>query len=89
MGKYLPHHHNVEPVSDRTTNIISVIILVLLVWLICWMFVDAIVRTVETEEEQRIYRADTVRPKAFRMSSPTPEQMEHYHDLLRVMEVMR
>jgi len=87
--KYLPHHREFEQLSDRTTNIIAVIMLVLLVWLACWFFVDAIVRTVETEEEQRIYRADTERPKAFRKASPTPEQMDAYHDLMRIQEVRR
>lgn len=27
------------------------------------------------------------RPAAFRLASPTPEQMEHYHALLKVMKV--
>jgi hypothetical protein len=49
--------------------------------------VDSVVKTVETEEEQRIYKVDTERPKAYRKASPTPEQMDKYHDLLRIMEV--
>lgn len=63
--------------------------LVIVIGVICTSCVDAIVKTVETEEEQRIFRVDTDRPKAFRMSSPTPEQMEAYHGLMRVMEVRR
>jgi hypothetical protein len=51
--------------------------------------VDAIVKTVETEEEQRIFRPDTKRPKAYRMSSPTPEQMDKYHELMVIQEVRR
>lgn len=73
--------------DDKFTTIISLIILVILIGLICHSCVDAIVKTVETEEEQRIFRADTERPKAFRKASPTPEQMDKYHDLMRVMEV--
>lgn len=73
--------------ESKTSIILSLVILVTLIGLICHSCVDAIVKTVETEEEQRIFRADTERPKAFRKASPTPEQMDKYHDIMRVMEV--
>lgn len=73
--------------ESKTSIILSLVILVILIGLICHSCVDTIVKTVETEEEQRIFRADTERPKAFRKASPTPEQMDKYHDLMRVMEV--
>lgn len=82
--------HEMDEIRDDKVNVtISIIILIILMGLICHSCVDAIVRTVETEEEQRIFRADTERPKAFRKASPTPEQMEHYHGLLQIMEVQR
>lgn len=61
--------------------------LVIIIGVICTSCVDAIVKTVETEEDQRIYRAD--HPKAYRMQSPTPEQMEAYHHLMQIQEVRR
>lgn len=73
--------------ESKTSIILSLVILVTLIGLICHSCVDAIVKTVETEEDQRIFRADTERPKAFRKASPTPEQMDKYHDIMRVMEV--
>lgn len=42
--------------------------------------------TAKDKKEEKIY---VVRHKAYRMSSPTPEQMEAYHSLMTVMEVMR
>jgi hypothetical protein len=86
---YLPHHREFELMNDKTTNILAALILVLMVWLLCWMFIDAIVKTVESEEEQRIYRADTVRPKAFRMASPTADQMDATEALLQIQPLVR
>ena len=77
-----------ELIKDSKINIcISVVILIILIGLLCHSCVDAIVKTVETEEEQRIFRVEKETPKAYRMTSPTPEQMDKYHDLLTVMEV--
>lgn len=73
--------------ESKTSIILSLVILVTLIGLICHSCVDAIVKTVETEEEQRIFRVEKETPKAYRMTSPTPEQMDKYHDLLTVMEV--
>ena len=73
--------------DDKVSICISLIILIILIGYISHSCVDAIVKTVESEEEQRIFRADTERPKAFRKASPTPEQMDKYHDIMRVMEV--
>lgn len=79
--------------TDRQANIISTFcalgVLVALIGFISTSCVDAIVRTVESEEEQRIYKVDYARPAAYRKASPTPEQMEAYHGLLTVMEVNR
>ena len=79
--------------TDRQVNIISTFcvlaVLVALIGFISTSCVDAIVRTVETQEEQLIFKVDYSRPAAYRMASPTPEQMEHYHGLLTVMEVNR
>lgn len=83
--------HKIE--TDRQVNIISAFcslaVLVVIIGFITTSCVDAIVKTVENEEEQRIYKADYARPAAFRKASPTPEQMEAYHGLLTVMEVNR
>ena len=79
--------------DDKVSVCISLIILIILIGYISHSCVDAIVKTVESEDEQRIFRAKTYvpdgaeAPKAFRMASPTPEQMEHYHDLMKIMEV--
>lgn len=79
--------------TDRQVNIISSFcalgVLVTLIGFISTSCVDAIVKTVENEEEQRIYKVDYARPAAYRKASPTPDQMEKYHDLLTVMEVNR
>lgn len=61
--------------------------LVMTIGVITTSCIDAIVKTVETEEEQRIYKVD--HPKAYRMQSPTPDQMEAYHHLMQVQEVRR
>lgn len=68
-------------------NLLCLITLVLTIGVICHSCVDAIVQTVETEEEQRIFRADYSRPAAYRLASPTSDQMESLHGLMRVMEV--
>ena len=77
--------------TDRQVNIISSFcalgVLVALIGFISTSCVDAIVKTVENEEEQRIYKVEYALPAAYRKASPTPEQMEKYHDLMRIMEV--
>jgi hypothetical protein len=85
---YLPHHREFELMNDTTTNVLAAIILVLLVWLACWMFVDAIIVTVETEEEQRVFVAES-RAKAFRMASPTADQMDAAEALLVLQPMVR
>jgi len=81
------HNEMNEPMLDKKNSIFAAVIIVMLMGLLAHSCVDAIVRTVESEEEQRIYKVDYDKPAAYRMSSPTPEQMDKYHDLLRVMEV--
>jgi uncharacterized membrane protein len=70
-------------------TVAAIVLLIVVVMFGCHSCVEAIVKTVETEEEQRIFRPDTERPKAFRMSSPTPEQMDKYHELMVIQEVRR
>lgn len=80
---------NTEKQVNLLATFSALVVLVLLIGIVCTQCVDAIVKTVENEEEQRIYKADYARPAAFRKASPTPEQMEAYHGLLTVMEVNR
>jgi hypothetical protein len=91
MAKYLPHHHQFEPIEDKTTLLLVAVLLVLLIGLVCLSCFEGMVKTSKASEE---YSGTPVtatydRPAAYRLNSPTPEQMEHYHDLLRVMEVRR
>jgi hypothetical protein len=66
-------------------------VLILLIGLICISCVDAVVKTVENEEQEarrRVFVEQSYqRPAAFRKASPTQEEMEHLHGMLRVMEV--
>lgn len=62
---------------------------ILLVWLLCQTCVDGIVKTVENDEEQqRKWVAQGYkRPLAYRLQSPTEDQMDSLHGLMRVLEV--
>lgn len=73
--------------SNPIATCAALLALVVTIWVICTCFVNAIVKTVETEEEQRIFKAD--HPKAYRMQSPKPDQMEAYHHLMQIQEVRR
>ncbi len=82
---------NIEPIEERSNMIIAAIVLVALIGLLCHSCVEAVVKTADNQEKYygKPVTATYDRPAAFRLSSPAPEQMEAYHGLLRVLEVLR
>ena len=79
--------------EDKVSMCISLIILVILIGLICHSCVEAIVETVENDEQEarrKIFVEQTYqRPAAYRQASPTQAEMDHLHHILLVMEVNR
>lgn len=96
---YLPHHREIEEIDDckRQSNAIAtafyLLALIVTIGAMCWLFVDGIVKTVENEEQEarrRIYASDTYqRPAAYRLQSPTDDQMDHLHHIQQIAEVAR
>lgn len=100
---YLPHHresNELEALRKRDERLatimstsLSILALIVLIWLICWMATDAVVKTVENEEQEarkRVYASETYRkPAAYRLHSPTQEEMDQVEHLLVVQGVKR
>ena len=88
---YLPHHHQFEPVGDKTSLFMAAVMLVLLIGLVCWSCVDGLVKTAEIQE--RFYSQPVTatydRPAAYRLQTPTADQMDHVEALLTVQQVAR
>lgn len=77
-------------ILDRTSAILSLLLLVGMIGLLCHACVDAVVKTAENEEEYKrpIYVEQSYeRPAAYRVATPTMRQMDHLHGLLSVMAV--
>ena len=93
---YLPHHREIKE-CNRQSNAIAtafyLFCLISVIGMMCWSCVDGIVKTVENEEQEsrrRIYASETyVRPAAWRLASPTSEQMDHLHHVRQVAEVAK
>lgn len=96
---YLPHHREIEEIEDckRESNAIAtafyLLALIVTIGAMCWSCVDGVVRTVENEETEsrrRIYASETYhRPAAYRLQSPTDDQMDHLHHIQKVAEVAK
>ena len=93
---YLPHHRELqrlqdEKIIDRTSAVLSLVVLVGLIGLVCYSCVDAVVTSAEIQE--RFYSAPVAatfeRPSAFRLASPTPDQMDHLHHVQQIAQVRR
>lgn len=68
----------------------SVVTLAAVIWAMAASCVAGVVKTVEIEEEQvRVWTATLSRPAAYRLASPTPEQMDHLHGIQKIQEVRR
>lgn len=94
-NKYLPHHRFEESeksLLDGMSATLAVVMLVVLIGLVCHSCVDAVVKTVEAEEEisrKKVWTVEQtyIRPAAYRLAAPDQDQMDHLHALLMVMEV--
>ena len=82
-----------EELESRYAFLVSCIVLMALIGLIMHACVDAAVRTVENDEQEarkRIFASETYqRPAAYRLASPTYEQMEARHHVIKLQEVRR
>ena len=79
--------------SDRFSNLVatsvSLIALVVLIWLVVLMATDAMVKTVAIQEQYYGKPVTYDRPAAFRLATPTPEQMDHLHHVQQIAQVRR
>lgn len=78
--------------EECSDNLLSVIVLIIVIGMMVHSCVDGIVRTVELDEAKRkksepVYTVQYSQPAAFRLSTPTPEQMDHLHALMTVSAV--
>jgi hypothetical protein len=91
MQNYNEDINELKKMDRWFTTAISVVVLILVIGLMCASCVDAVVRTAESDEQEarrRVFVEQSYqRPAAFRKASPTQEEMEHLHGMLRVMEV--
>ena len=80
-----------DRLDRRFSLAISLVVLVLLIGLICISCVDAVVATAEIEDEKsKTWLAETYqRPLAYRLASPTVEQMERTEALLTLQPLVR
>jgi len=82
-----------EDLESRYSLLVTGTLFLALMGVVMHSCVDAIVQTAEMDEQEarkRIFVEQTYqRPAAFRKASPTSDQMDNYHGLLRVMEVNR
>jgi hypothetical protein len=98
---YLPHHRDLQFLDDlrkrdeRLVNALavaaSVFALAVLIWLVCVMAVDAVVKTAEMEEEKaKTWLAETYqRPLAYRLASPAAAEMDSLHALRDLQPLVR
>lgn len=80
--------------EECSDNLLSVIVLIIVIGMMVHSCVDGVVRTVELDEAKKkkvepAYTVEYSRPKAFRLSTPTQEQMDHLHDLLIIDQVRK
>ena len=81
-----------ELILDKVSLLLSGFMLMLLIAVVCHSCVEAVVKTVENEEEFKrpVYVEQSYRqPAAFRKASPTMNEMDHLEALLTVQEVAR
>lgn len=80
-----------ERIMNAVSSGLAMVALVLLIWALCYGCVDGIIAEVERQEQYEkrpVYASETYRqPAAYRLSSPTPDQMDSYHHMMQVMEV--
>lgn len=92
---YLPHHREQEELEEyrRQSNAIStafcLAVLFITIGVICWAFADGFDKTARNAEVYYGKPATVTyeKPAAYRLQSPTPEQMDHLHHIQRVAEV--
>lgn len=74
--------------SNPIATCAAIMALIILVWFVCVSCVDGICLEVDRQRQHEPAPA-YARPAAFRMASPTQEQMDAYHGIVTVMEVNR
>lgn len=96
MGKYLPHHRDndfesIEECDGFYRSALSIILTIVMVYAMAYGFVEA---WFKERHNQELYYSKHVtvtyeKPAAYRLQSPTPEQMDKLHDMQRIQEVRR
>lgn len=74
--------------SNPIATCAAMLALIILVWFVCVSCVDGICLEVDRQREHEPAPA-YARPAAYRMQTPTAEQMDKLHDLQRIAEVSR
>ena len=82
-----------EKEVNRLATFASVLGLAVLIWLMAVSCVDGVVKEAERQEKYEPrprWASETYRkPAAYRLSSPTENEMDHLHHLMAVQEVRR
>ena len=98
---YLPHHRELQELDnqrlrdDRLVRLMStsvaVVSLVVLVWLVFMMAADAVVKSAEIQEQfyGKPVAGTYDRPAAYRLATPTADQMDHLHHVRQIAQVRR
>ena len=74
--------------SNPIATCAAIMALIILVWFVCVSCVDGICLEVDRQRQHEPAPA-YARPAAYRLQSPTPDQMEAYHHLMQIQEVRR
>ena len=90
---YLQNHRQEgsNRLVDAVSAVLALAMLVVMVWLICISLVDGVVAQAEIEDEKaKSWLAHSYdRPLAYRLASPTTEQMERTEALLTLQPLVR
>lgn len=95
MSKYLPHHRDeIETCQDKdgiASGLLHTLIIVGIIYALAVFGVEA--WFTEAQNQERYYSKPVTvtyeKPAAYRLQSPTAEQMDKLHDMQRVAEVNR
>ena len=92
MNKYLPHHREEDEQGEPIyKSPLAMLMIIFMIGMLCWQCADSFDRTAENQERYYSKPVEVTyeRPAAYRMQSPTPDQMEAYHHLMQIQEVRR
>jgi hypothetical protein len=100
-NSYLPHHREFQDLDDQRlrdervirlmSTVVSVVALIGLAWLVCMMATDAVVKTAEIQVEHygKPVAATYQRPAAYRLATPTWDEMTHLEHVRQIAQVRR